>query len=247
MAQELVPEFVSNSGLTNLMLRSLSEATMSRLAPALELHTMHRGDVIARPDQTLEYFYFINRGLVSLVKTMRDGQTIEIAAIGIEGGVDPHALFRLNKPLMEAVVQIPGTAYRIKPEAIRNLAAKNEEFRSVLDRYTRLTIRQITQTAACNHLHSLEQRCCRWLLIAHDNAIADTFPLTHEFLAMMLGVQRAGVSIAAGALQRAGLINYRRGVVTIVKRHALEATACECYRSLQDEQTTLFPNETVTA
>ena len=112
---------------------------------------------------------------------------------------------------------------------------EDDVLRTALQNYARFAIRQIVQTAACNRLHSLEERCCRWLLIAHDSALADTFPLTHEFLAMMLGSQRSGVSIAASFLQKAGLISYKHGRIMITDRAGLEDAACECYSSIRSE------------
>ncbi len=232
----------SEKDASNLILRSLPPATLARLSLAFELRTIERGDVLARPDRPLEHFYFINCGMVSQVKTMRDGRSVEVAAIGIEGGVDLQGLSGSGVPLLELVVQIKGAAYRIAREALTRIAAEDGQLRRALDKYARFAVGQIAQTAACNGLHSVEQRCCRWLLTAHDNALTDTFPLTHDFLATMLGVQRAGVSIAAGALQRAGYINYRRGTVTISNRDGLENSACECYRSLQDELNGLSPS-----
>ena len=118
--------------------------------------------------------------------------------------------------------------------------ASDHDFRCTIKKYIRFAISEIAQTAACNRLHTLEERCCRWLLIAYDSAMSDNFPLTHEFLAMMLGAQRAGVSVAAGALQRAGYIRYSRGQVTITNRTGLERGACECYASVRAELNRLF-------
>jgi CRP-like cAMP-binding protein len=188
--------------------------------------------------------YFLNSGLVSLIKMMSDGRTVEIGAIGIEGVTDPNAAFGvLDAALMEAVVQIPGTALRISRDALRDQLEKDAALRSVLQRYLQFFVQQIVQSAACNRLHSLEERCCRWLLVAHDSARSDTFPLTHEFLAMILGVQRASVSIAAKNLQRAGLIKYTRGNVTVTNRKELEESACECYAVLRRQLQVLFEHQ----
>ncbi len=195
--------------ISNRILLSLPQASLKRLRPELELQTMTKGKVIDRLGQSIEYFHFVNRGLISLVKTMQDGRAVEIGVVGIEGISNPHALFGINKAVLETMVQVPGTAFRIRRNNLRQMTAEDSEIREALEKYAHFSIAAFAQTAACNRLHHLEERCCRWLLIAHDSARTDAFSLTHEFLAMMLGVQRAGVSITASVLQKAGLIQYR--------------------------------------
>ena len=233
-------EILAYEGISNRILLSLPQATLKGLRPALELLKTARGDFIDRADRPVEYIYFPNRGLISVVKTMRDGRTVEIGVVGTEGVTDSHSLFGLNKAPLDAVVQVAGTAFRIRRDALKNHMAEDGALREVLEKYAIFALLAFAQTAACNRLHHLEARCCRWLLIAHDSALSDTFPLTQEFLAMMLGVQRAGVSIAASFLQKAGLIQYRRGQVTITNRHGLEDAACECYGDMQTEFDKLF-------
>ncbi len=229
--------------ITNRLLRSLPPATLKRILRVLEPVNTVRWQIIDRVDGPIEYLYFVNRGLVSFVKTMQDGRTVEIGAVGIEGLTDPNALFSIDRAIVESIVQIPGTALRIKRNVLRHEMEKDKALREMMQKYARLAIGQLMQTAACNRLHSLEERCCRWLLMAHDSALSDTFPLTHEFLAMMLGVQRAGVSIAANFLQKAGLIQYARGRVTITNRSGLEDATCECYETVRAEMGKLFTNE----
>ncbi|MBX9846953.1 MAG: Crp/Fnr family transcriptional regulator [Xanthobacteraceae bacterium] len=216
----------------NRLLLSLPKASWTRLKSALEFQTTKKGDVVNQLDRPVGYHYFVNRGLISLVKMMRDGRSVEIGVIGIEGITSPHALFGINQAAIEAIVQIPGSAFRIKHDVLKRLMADDDTLRIMLERYAHFAYSAIAQTAACNRLHYLEERCCRWLLISHDSARSDTFQLTHEFLAMMLGVQRAGVSIAANFLQKAGLIRYQRGQVTVTNRSGLEDAACECYASM---------------
>lgn len=227
-------------GITNRILRSLPSATLKHILPALEPLNTVRWQVIDRVDRPIEYLYFINRGLVSFVKTMQDGRTVEVGAVGIEGVTDPNSLFTIDKAIVESIVQIPGTAFRIRRDVLRYAMAKDDALREMMQKCARFAISQLMQTAACNRLHSLEERCCRWLLIAHDSALSKTFPITHEFLAMMLGVQRAGVSIAANYLQKAGLIQYTRGRVTITNRSGLEDAACECHGAVRAELDKLF-------
>ena len=149
---------------------------------------------------------------------MKDGRSIEIGVIGIEGFTSPHTLFGLNKAATDAIVQIPGEAFRIRRADLMRFMAEDAFLRNTLEKYAHFAHSAIAQTAACNRLHSLEARCCRWLLISHDSTRSDTFQLTHEFLAMMLGVQRSGVSVAANFLQKSGLIRYLHGKMTITNR-----------------------------
>ena len=218
------------------MLRSLPRATFERIFPALELINTAQRQVLDHIDRPIEYVYFVNRGLVSFVRTMRDGRTVGIGARGIEGVINSNALISsMDKAIVDYVVQIPGTAFRIRTNILRAEMARDDALREMMLKFARFSIGQLAQDAACNRLHSIKERCCRWLLTAHDSALSETFPLTHEFLAMMLGVQRGGVSIAASCLQKAGLIQYTRGRVTIRNRSGLENGACECYGATRAE------------
>jgi CRP-like cAMP-binding protein len=231
---------VERSGIANRILLSLPPATLERLLPALSRMDTLRGQIIDHVDRPIQHVHFVNRGLVSFVKTMHDGRSVEVRTVGVEGVTDPNALFGIEAAFPESIVQVPGTAFRIKREILRREMDQDPFLLDIMQRYAAFAIRQIVQTAACNRLHSLEERCCRWLLIAHDSALSDSFPLTHEFLAMMLGVQRAGVSIAASFLQKAGMIQYTRGRVTITNRAGLEDAACECYGTVHAELDRLF-------
>lgn len=229
--------------ITNKLLLSLPAETLDRLRPALVSANMLYGQVLGHLDGSIEYLYFVNRGLVSLVKTMQDGRSVEVSAIGIEGMTDPNALFGIENAILESVVQIPGTALRIRRDVLSAELEADDGLRKLMQNYMRFAIEQIVQTAACNRLHSLEERCCRWLLTAHDSALSDTFPLTHEFLATLLGVQRSGVSITAMLLKKAGLIQYTRGKVRITDRAGLEEAACECWGTIRRELAEIFPLE----
>ena len=224
----------------NRILSSLSPATLKRILPNLEPMNTVRGQVIDQVDRPIEYIYFVNRGLVSFVKTMHDGRSVEVGAVGIEGITDPNALFSIDKAIVGSIVQIPGTAVRIRRDILKREMEKDTALLDVMHKCARFAISQLVQTAACNRLHTLEARCCRWLLIAHDNALTKSFPLTHEFLAMMLGVQRSGVTIAARFLQKAGLIQYTRGRVTITDQSGLQEAACECYGTMRAELERVF-------
>src|SRR5229473_683376 len=178
----------------------------------------------------LEHVYFIERGVVSILTIMADGSTIEVGMIGFEGIVGVAALLGGEVSAQHFVVQVPGTALRMNAALCKQAFDRNEAVRSVMLRWIEAMVNLSAQTAACNRLHSIEQRCARWLLMAHDRLQSDIMPMTHEFLSSMLGVRRTGVTETAGELQRSGLIRYHHGQVTIVDRDSLEAAACECYR-----------------
>lgn len=225
-------ELVS-AGITNRFLAVLPSDVLERLGPLLELVELVPRRAIYDVGAPVTHVYFLNRGLVSLVKTMHDGRTVEIGAIGIDGMVGVFALHGIAPSIWECIVQSAGTAVRVKVEAVRSEMARSAAFRDLVQRYTHVFMSELAQNAACNRLHSLEERCCRWLLIAHDSALSDTFPLTHEYLALMLGVQRSGLSLTASVLQKAGLIRYTRGRVTVTDRRGLEAAACECHQAVR--------------
>jgi CRP-like cAMP-binding protein len=217
----------------NRLLATLSADSRDRLAPHLEPIELERGEVVHAAGAVIEHVYFIEQGLVSLLKTMSDGSVVEVGTIGVEGMVGLSSLIGIDRALVDVVVQAPGKALRVRPGVIGQEMALSQRFRDLISRYGHALLVQFIQMAACNSLHSIEQRCCRWLLIAHDSARTGSFPLTHEFLAMLLGVQRAGVSVAASALQKAGVIEYHYGRVTILDRRGLEARACECYEAIR--------------
>jgi CRP-like cAMP-binding protein len=193
------------------------------------------GHVIYSAGAPVAHVYFINSGIISLIKSMRDGRSVEIGAVGIEGLVGLFAAYGFDHALVDYVVQVPGTALRISKKTLQNEILIHDTLRSVVMRYLFLLTDQLAQVSACNRLHSLEQRCCHWLLVAHDSVMADKFQLTHEFLALLLGVQRPSVSMTANGLQRRGLIRYSHGHITILNRAAVEEAACECYRTLRGQ------------
>lgn len=235
-----MPRATEPDSIANRILLAFPPTALTRIWPALQLVHTVKGQTIDRVGDQVEYIYFVNSGLLSLVKTMEDGRTVEIGAVGIEGITDPFTLFGIESAALETIVQIPGKAFRIRRDSLLQEMTVDDAVRGIVQNYLRFVIRQIAQTAACNRLHSLEERCCRSLLIGHDSVRSDTFPLTHELLAMMLGAQRAGVSIAANHFKTAGLIKYSRGCVTVVDRRGLEAAACECYGAIQAELGALF-------
>ena len=189
------------------------------------------GHVIFRVGAALEDAYFVDSGLVCLVKRMADGRSVEIAAVGAEGLVGAGAAFETDRAIADYVVQVPIAAHRITRSALQREVSRHDALRCLLTRYLFLLREQLAQISACNRLHSLEQRCCYWLLVAHDSVLADEFQLTHEFLASLLGVQRPSLSMTANGLQKRGFLSYRYGRITIFNRAALEERACECYHA----------------
>ena len=198
-------------GINNRLLLALPPATLDRILRVSEPVSLVRGQRIDRADQPIKHIHFINRGLVCIFKTLEDGRTVEIGAIGIEGVSNLLPFVDIDRAILDVVVQIPGTALRIGRDALMREMENDNTIRYLMQNYVRFALSELARHIACNRLHHIEQRCCRWLLIAHDHTLSDEFPLTHEFLAMMLGYQRAGVSIAMSSLVKAGLIEHKRG------------------------------------
>jgi CRP-like cAMP-binding protein len=178
--------------------------------------------------------------LISVVATMHDGACVEIGMMGRGGMYGTSAILSDDTPVQTFVVQLPGRALRVKTPLLRRAMQADCALQKLLLRYIQAMLSAVAQTAACNRLHPLEQRCARWLLACHDRADADSFPMTDEFLAMMLGVRPPGVTLAARSLRENGLITYDHGTLTVEDRHGLEAGACECYRVIQDEFDRVF-------
>jgi CRP-like cAMP-binding protein len=178
----------------------------------------------------LDCVYFVEQGVASVLTSMANGSTIEVAMIGREGVVGVAALLGGEASTQHVVVQVPGTALQMNAGKCKEAFEGSAAFRAAVLRFIRGLLDVSAQTAACNRLHSIEQRCARWFLMARDRMDGDVLPMTHEFLASMLGVRRAGVTETVGELHRSGLVRNHRGEVTIVDRDGLEAAACECYR-----------------
>jgi len=213
----------------NRVLALLPRADYERLRPHLDHTALKYRQSLYRAHRPIGFVYFIETGVGSLVNTMANGDAAEVGTIGNEGVVGLPLVLQDERTPTSVYVQVPGAGLRMKASLFRKELARSASLRTVMLHYTHAFFNQVAQSAACNQFHSLEQRCCRWLLMTHDRMASDNFLLTQEFLAMMLGVQRTGVTEAAGGLQRAGLITYRRGHVTIRNRRGLERRACECY------------------
>lgn len=213
----------------NRLLDLLAPREYARLRPHLEPVELEYRKSLYQADRKIEFVYFIETGVGSLVNTMANGQAAEVGTIGNEGVVGLPLVLGDDRAPTAAYVQVPGAGLRMKASLFTKELAQSPTMQVVMLRYAHALFNQVAQSAACNHFHSLEQRCCRWLLMTRDRMQSDKFLLTQEFLAMMLGVQRPGVSIAAGGLQRAGLITYSRGNVEILDRAGLKQRSCECY------------------
>jgi CRP-like cAMP-binding protein len=206
----------------------------------MEQVSLSHGHPIILPDEPIPFVYFPLNSLLSLVTVMEDGSTVEAGAVGREGMAGLPILLDAGTTPMRTLAQIPGQAVRVKAEIIKQAFDKGGALRHILYRYIHTTIVLGSQTSACNRLHHLEPRLCRWLLMSSDGVGSEELSLTHDFLATMLGVRRAGVSEAASKLQGKGWIRYQRGRIQIVDRRSLETAACECYGVVKAEYHRLF-------
>lgn len=219
----------------NHLLSALLPEELEVLRPDLEEVPMAVRKSVYEANRPIEHVYFPHRGVISLVTDMEDGSAIEVATVGPEGMVGLPIFLGAEAMASRAFVQVPGEAARMKAEAFRQAVDRVYTLRLLLSRYTLALVNLLAQNNACNRVHSVEERCARWLLMTHDRVHEDIFPLTHEFMAQMLGVRRPTVSIAAKILSRAGLISYVRGNINILDRPGLEAVSCECYRVISDQ------------
>jgi CRP-like cAMP-binding protein len=213
----------------NRLLQLLSRQDFNRMRQYLKPVALKYRQVLYEPDVPIKDVYFPTTGVVSIVHTMRDGSAAEVGTIGNEGVVGLPILLGDAQAPTGAYVQVPGSGLQLAADLFRQQLAGSGSMPAIMLRYTHAFFNQVALSAACNNFHSVEQRCCRWLLMTHDRVQSDQFILTHEFLAMMLGVQRAGVTITAGKLKQDKLIDYQRGHITILDRPALEKRSCECY------------------
>jgi len=235
------PSHIGNSHFGNRLLDALPPELGAVLRPLLEAVPLPAAQVIHEPEDVLDACFFPTHGVISMVALTAEGQSIEIGMIGSEGMFAVGTLLGDDAPAQRAMVQLAGDGLRIGAAALRREVEAHAPLRTLLLRYTQATLSTVAQTAACNRLHLLEQRCARWLLSANDRAGGDTFAMTHEFLAMMLGVRRPGVSVALQALQSSALIAYSHGTMNVLDRAGLEHASCECYAAIQREFARLLP------
>jgi CRP-like cAMP-binding protein len=224
----------------NRLLAVLPADSYERLAPHIEPVTFSLGEVVYESGGHMGYVYFPTTSHISLLYTMIDGSTAEMGLVGNEGIVGISLFMGGETTPNRAMVQGGGGAFRMKAKVMLDEFKRGGEFQHVLLRYTQALITQISQTAVCNRLHSVEQRLCRWLLMTHDRAESDQLQMTHEFISNMLGVRREGVTMAAQRLQEAGMISYVRGQINILDREQLLVRVCECYGVVKDEHKRLL-------
>ena len=227
----------------NPLLAALPPEERELLEPGLEPVELTLKLTLEEPGRPIAHIWFPSHGVASMVAEMADGSMVEVATIGREGFVGLPLILDAPATANRTFVQIPGKGDRIPSAAFKALLPRLPALHRLMLRYTLTVVTQIAQGSACNRLHPIEARCARWLLMTHDRVDGDVFPLTHEFLSVMLGVTRPSVSIAAGMLQRAGLVRYARGVVEVLDRPGLEAASCECYQIITDSFRRLVGDE----
>jgi CRP-like cAMP-binding protein len=219
----------------NHLLAALPADEYARIRPDLELVSMRLGDTLCEPYIAMQHVYFPVDAIVSLLCLMEDGDSAEIAVVGNEGIVGVSLFMGGETTPSQAVVQSAGQAYRLRGSLLKAEFYRGGPMQRLLLRYTQALLTQMAQTAVCNRHHSLDQQLCRWLLLSHDRLPSNELVMTQELIANMLGVRREGVTEAAGRLQRAGLIHYHRGHITILDRAGLEQRTCECYAVVKKE------------
>jgi CRP-like cAMP-binding protein len=217
----------------NQILNSIPESEFDLIRPELENIQTPQQHLLHEAGDKIEYAYFLNEGMASLVVLTSDGRSVEVAIVGREGVVGTPLAVGLRRSPYRSIMQIPGSGLRMRSDVLEQRLQEMPELRLVLNRYVLVQGLQVAQIAACNRLHEIEQRLARWLLMCQDRVLSDSLPVTHEFLAQMLGTGRPSVSLAAGILQKAGTIENLRGTVRILNRKELEAAACECYKTIQ--------------
>jgi CRP-like cAMP-binding protein len=217
----------------NHLLAALSPDDLALISLELEHVDMAIQDVLQESGAEIEYVYFPTSGCVSMIHAAPEG-SVEVGTIGFEGFVGVPVLLHANSEPTRALVQVRGDGYRITADAFRRVTLESKHMERTFLRYALALFNQVAQSVACNRLHSLEQRCARWLLITHDRVEGDEFKLTQEFLSYMLGVHRPAVTLAAGILQEAGFIRYSRGTIVVTDRTGLEGASCSCYQATRD-------------
>lgn len=213
----------------NRLLRGLPPVTQRRLRRDLTKVTLSRRDSLHEPGKAFRSVYFPETAMASLLTVMKDATHTEVASTGREGMVGLSAFLGAKKSTRRAICQMPGTAWRMSTAALLKHTRRGGPLSDVLHRYALALFTQMAQVATCNRRHTIQQRCCCWLLMTHDRIEGDEFHVTHEFLSEMLSARRSGVTVIAGNLQRKGLISYKRGRIKILNRRGLEKAACECY------------------
>lgn len=224
----------------NRLISKLSAKERYQFIDGCEVVDMHFGDWLYHADSVLTHVYFPLTGFISMVKVLENYPTLEVGLIGNEGMFGVSMALGINAMPLSAIIQGDGTALRMTVELFEQKLLASPRLQRTLNRYLYLSVTELAQATSCIHSHEIEPRLARWLLMTQDRAHADHFHLTHTFLAGMLGVRRSGVTIAAGALQQLGIIEYTRGEISILDRQGLEAMACSCYSKMRDNYSRWF-------
>ena len=231
---------LQQSAVRNRLLAALPPADFAALADHLQPAELELKQVLYEPGQKIQTIHFPEGGMVSHVIPLENGHGVEVGLAGREGLVGLPGVLGAERATTEAMVQMEGPAWRIRADELRAAFERSAPLRVLLLRYVQAFHAQVAQTAACNAQHMVDVRLARWLLMQHDRAEQDEFPMTHEFLALMLGTRRPSISVAAGVLQKSGAVRYVHGRVTVLDRAGLEAAACECYGVVREQSDELL-------
>ncbi len=214
---------------SNLLLAAIPQTEYDDIAGLLEKHPLRMRETLQEAGDTPDWVYFPLSGIISVLTVLESGMMIEFATVGREGTTGVPVFLRMGESNMALISQVPGQSLRMRSKDFLAAAERHPGMSDIIKRYSGMVLALVAQSAACNRAHHVDERCARWLLMTHDQAGDAAFPITQEFLAQMLGVSRPSVALSAGALQKAGLISYHRGEMTITDRLGLERAACECY------------------
>lgn len=224
----------------NYLLAALSEGDFSRITSLLEPKTFKLGEVLYEAGETMDFAYFPTTAIISLLYIMENGSTAEIGVVGNDGIIGVSLFMGGETTTSRAVVQSGGEAVKMRSRDLKAEFTRGGRFQELLLRYTQALMTQISQTAVCNRLHTIEQQLCRWLLLSHDRLESDKLVMTHDLISNMLGVRREGITLAAQKLAALGLITNSRGTMTVMDRQGLEAAVCECYKVVNTEYNRLL-------
>jgi len=220
---------VEGKSVSNKVLLTTPANEYQLMRPYLKYIDLPSHRSLHEPTQTIEFVYFLNRGMVSQVVVTRDGRTVEVGVVGNEGYVGAGLAVGLSRSSVREVVQIAGDGFQMSGNELGRILRSAPQLQTILGRHTGLQGMQVAQTAACNRLHDIQQRLSRWLLMTQDRVGSGVLPITHDFIATMMGTDRSTVSVVAALLQKMGIVEYVRGAVNIMNRRELEKSACECY------------------